>query len=428
MATVSEPLHVPSPAAVTQPLPAREDRQLLTAFTARLNGQDVPPFELQLADGSVHAFGIRSASAAIVGQPTSDPRFRIRIRTSDGACALASFDEARIADAYFREGFDIEGDFLSAFDLRRFFSDHHPIWSTWRFLVPLLRGQISSDKRWVPRHYDYGNEFYFAFLDKRVRLYSQALFRSETETLEQAAINKLEYIQEICRLQPGSRVLDVGGGWGSWASYAAARGIDVTMLTIAHRQFDYVRELAQTAAHPGRLDVVFESIYAYQSRERYDAIVLLGVMEHLPDYDGLMQRFAALLKPNGRVYMDFSAVRRKYGISSVAYRYVFPGNHTPVFLPELLAAASRNPFEPIVVHNDRHSYFLTLQAWARNLQASRSALVALVGESTVRLFEIYLWATAHTLGANADLESYRVVFQKSVGHPSRDIGLEGACA
>jgi cyclopropane-fatty-acyl-phospholipid synthase len=421
-------LEVQSPAAVTharQALP-REHRQVLTAFRTRLAGQDVPPFELQLADGSVHSFGVPGGQAAAAGGVASDPRFRIRIRSAEGAQALASFDEARIADAYFREGFDIDGDFLAAFDLRRFFSDHHPVWSAWRFLVPLVRGQISSDKRWVPRHYDYGNEFYFAFLDKKVRLYSQALFRSESETLEQAALNKLEYIQDICRLQAGSRVLDVGGGWGSWASYAAARGIDVTMLTIAHRQFDYVRELAQAADYPGRLEVVFESIYAYQTVERYDAIVLLGVMEHLPDYDALMKRFARLLKPNGRVYMDFSAVRRKYGISTVAYRYVFPGNHTPVFLPELLAAASRNPFEPIVVHNDRHSYFLTLQAWARNLQASRSSLAALVGESTVRLFEIYLWATAHTLGANADLESYRVVFQKSVGQPSSEIGLEGA--
>jgi hypothetical protein len=39
----------------------------------------------------------------------------------------------------------------------------------------------------VPQHYDYGNEFYFAFLYGKFRLYSQAVDASEEETLEQAA-------------------------------------------------------------------------------------------------------------------------------------------------------------------------------------------------------------------------------------------------
>ena len=43
----------------------------------------------------------------------------------------------------------------------------------------------------MTQHYDYGDDFYFSFLDRQARLYSQALFRSEDDTLEQAAQNKL---------------------------------------------------------------------------------------------------------------------------------------------------------------------------------------------------------------------------------------------
>jgi cyclopropane-fatty-acyl-phospholipid synthase len=113
--------------------------------------------------------------------------------------------------------------------------------------------------------------------------------------------------------------------------------------------------------------VAYESIFAYAPGERYDAIVLCGVMEHLPDYPALFQKFDMLLEPGGRVYMDFAAGRKKFDVSAFTYRYVFPGDHTPVVLPELFAGANRTALEPVALHNDRHSYYLTLQAWARNL-------------------------------------------------------------
>jgi len=57
--------------------------------------------------------------------------------------------------------------------------------SIWRFVQPWLLGNARADKTWVPQHYDYGNDFYFAFLDRKFRLYSQALYRSEGDSLEE---------------------------------------------------------------------------------------------------------------------------------------------------------------------------------------------------------------------------------------------------
>jgi len=151
--------------------------------------------------------------------------------------------------------------------------------------------------------------------------------------------------------------------------------------------------------------------------------VLLGVMEHLPDYRRLFRKFEELLHPNGRLYMDFSANRTKFKVSTFTYRYVFPGNHTPVVLPDLLAAANKSSFEPVALHNDRHSYLLTLQSWARNLEAARSELVECFGERTFRLFQLYLWGGAHQLHRDGRMESYRVVFQRSHGLGSEGMGV-----
>lgn len=370
----------------------------------RLAGLALVPFDLGLPDGAVYRMGA-GASA-----------FSLHLRTPRSVRALESLDETSICEAYIGGEIDFAGSFLAALDLRRIASDWHPLHSLWRFVRPLVFGKVRSDKDWVARHYDYGNDFYFAFLDRRHRLYSQALFQSDDEPLEKAAENKLEYVVRACRLAPGSSVLDIGGGWGSFAGYARPRGVNVTALTISREQYEFLGQRG--------VEVVYESIFAYASSRQYDAIILLGVMEHLPDYKRLFAKFEQLLKPGGRLYMDFAANRRKFNVSSFTYRYVFPGSHTPVVLPELLAAANRTRFEPIAVHNDRHSYFLTLQHWARNLEAAHEDLARRYGERTYRLFQLYLWGCAHQFRRDGALESYRIVFQKAHGSPSTEIGLD----
>ncbi len=402
-----------APAESLRSNPTRGGPPVVTKLRHRLRGLPLVSFDLELPDGSVHRIG---------SQP---PSFTLRLRTQSALRRFASFDELAVADAYIEGQLDFAGDFLAAFDLRGVMSDWHPVHSLWRHLRPVLFGKVRTDKFWISQHYDYGNDFYFAFLDRRVKLYSQALFESEDQSLEDAAENKLAYIERACRLAPGSHVLDIGAGWGSFAAHAGARGVNVTMLTISREQFDFQSQLAATQSFPGTLEAIYESVFAYESPRQYDAIVLLGVMEHLPDYGRLFAVFERLMKPGGRLYMDFAAMRESYKVGSFSYRYVFPGSHKPVNLPELMAAANRTCFEPIALHNDRHSYFLTLQGWARNLEASRDELLPKYGERTYRLFQMYLWGCARQLQRDGELESYRVLFQKAHGAPSAEIGLAG---
>ena len=286
-----------------------------------------------------------------------------------------------------------------------------------RFLQPLLAGRNRADRNAIATHYDLGNEFYWTFLDKRHQLYSQALYETGKESLEEAAENKLGYICRTCRLGSKSRVLDVGAGWGSFSKFAANRGVDVTMLTLSKEQFAYLSELSAEAAYGGHLTARLESIFEFESAERFDAIVLLGVMEHLPEYERLVRRFDMLLAPGGYLYMDFVATRQKYAISTFTHRHVFQGDHSPVVMHELIAATNKAPLEIIAVHNDRHSYFLTAKAWAERLNASRQELTRTFGETPVRTFQLYLWSVA-TASTGTPILSYRIVLKKSIGMPS----------
>ncbi|HXT16877.1 MAG TPA: class I SAM-dependent methyltransferase [Gemmatimonadaceae bacterium] len=399
----------------------REQRRrtsVLSSLHKRLAGTGMSPFVVELPDGTVeHLQGDARA-----GDDGERARFLLRVRNDRGRRALVSLDEMELGTAYLRGDIDVEGDFLSCLDLRGILTDRRPLRSLLRHVIPLVLGQRRSDMAWVPKHYDFGNEFYWAFLDKQYGLYSQALYTADDDSLDEAVVNKLEYIVDVCRLRRGSHVLNVGGGWASFEKFIAPRGVSSTMLTLSHDQYAFLSDFCLRNPEPGRLEVVRESIFAFSSAAQYDAITLLGVMEHLPDYHGLFARFATLLKPAGRVYMDFAAGQRKYKVSTFTSTYVFPGNHTPVYLPGLFAAAIAHGFEPIALHNDRHSYYLTLQAWARNLEAAYDRVLPIVGERVYRLFRLYLWAGAHQLQRSGSLESYRVVFQRASGRPSHEIG------
>ena len=77
-----------------------------------------------------------------------------------------------------------------------------------------------GSKRNIHAHYDLGNDFFELFLDETMT-YSSAIFESENSSLKQASINKLDHICKKLNLNETHHVLEIGGGWGSFAIHAA---------------------------------------------------------------------------------------------------------------------------------------------------------------------------------------------------------------
>ncbi|MGB5835206.1 MAG: class I SAM-dependent methyltransferase [Thiohalocapsa sp.] len=141
-------------------------------------------------------------------------------------------DELRICEAYMNGSLDVLGDMLGFTSLRPGLHDSHPLYDLWQRIAPRLVGRISTDRRAIAAHYDLPSDFYVLFLDDS-RCYSHTLFERDGEALETAQRRKLDFAIDACRLKPGGRVLDVGGGWGTFTEHAGQRGIDVTSLTIS---------------------------------------------------------------------------------------------------------------------------------------------------------------------------------------------------
>lgn len=364
-----------------------------------------------LPEGMAFDFQMPGGSPVRVGH--GNPAFLIAARNQTAVNAIRSFDEVRIGEAYLNGDLDIEGDLVAALDLRNSLSDRHLLaylWST--FGQKLFYGQANRDEKWISEHYDASPEFYLAFLDPKYRCYSHGYYANDDEPLESAIERKLETAMANCGIGPGSRVLDIGAGWGAFTQFAGERGAQVTSLTISAESEAYVKELITRRSL--NCQVVRQHFLEYKSEEPYDAIVNLGVTEHLPDYRASLVQYDRLLKPGGRVYLDACASRTKYPFSTFVLKYVWPGNATPMHLPGYMEAVAETAFETVMIQNDRRSYLLTTKAWAENLDRNRDVLVALFGESLYRRFRIYLWGCVHCFSSDV-VTAYRWMLEKPRG-------------
>ena len=114
----------------------------------------------------------------------------------------------------------------------------------------------------------------------------------------------------------------------------------------------------------------------------------MGVIEHLPDYERVLNKFYQLLKPGGFVFLDGSAARKKYELSTFMVRHIYPGNHSFLVLDDLLNKLAKTEFELMEVQNDRWSYFLTFKQWALNLEANKDYIQRSFGDFEFRKFRL----------------------------------------
>lgn len=391
------------------------DPPLVTAFRQRhaklRDERALPPFEVRTQDGAAYAIGQDGKLA-----------FSVRIVTDKGRAALERFDELAIAEAYMDGDLDIDGSLLAALKLRPVLADPHPLrYLAATYLEPLLLGQVGRDKKWIRSHYDVDPEFFLLWLDSKLRAYSHGFFENDAESLEAGMERKFRYAFDACGIRPGQRVLDIGGGWGSFLQFAGEQGVRVTSITISDASARTMRDLIQRRGFDG-CEVVQEHFLEYRPAEPFDAIVNLGVTEHLPDYRRTLAQYQRLLEPGRRVYLDAYS-GRKHGMPSFISKWVFQGNTSPLCLEDYLAEVARTPFEVVVIKNDRHNYFLSCKKWAENLEAHRDEVIARWGTHLYRRFVLYLWSAANSFETGT-LSAHHMILQLPSAGSAPRAGME----
>jgi len=304
-------------------------RVLFTRAAARL------PLRVRFPDG--HLLGAGPADSPVMNLRRPQEFFR-RL----GAGGLIGFGEAYMAGDW--DTSDLVG-LLTVF--ARQTASLVPAWAQ-RLRRVAVRGQPTADeptpdgaRRNIHRHYDLSNDLFALFLDETMT-YSSALFGTDSasrpvageDLLAEAQRRKIDRLLDRAGVRQGTRLLEVGTGWGELALRAAARGASVLTITISPEQ----RELAaRRIADAGLSGQVRAELRDYRDvHGEFDAICSAEMIEavgekYWPGYFGALGR---ALAPGGRIglqaiTMDHDrmlATRHSY---TWIHKYIFPGGLIP---------------------------------------------------------------------------------------------------
>ncbi len=135
-------------------------------------------------------------------------------------------------------------------------------------------------------------------------------------------------------MRPGSRVLEIGTGWGELCLRAAARGATVRSATPSSEQRDLALRRAEDAGFGDLIDVELRDHRDVDGE--YDAVVGIEMIEAVV-LDVLVEYFRVIesvLAPGGRaaiqaILMDDERVRTTRNNYTWMNKYVFPGGRIP---------------------------------------------------------------------------------------------------
>lgn len=237
-------------------------------------------------------------------------------------------------------------------------------------------------------------DFTYTNLDKFIRLslgenahFSNAMYDGDyTLTLDEAQERKYKFVIGQLGIKAGSRVLDLGCGWGGWLKYikekAGAIGVGVNLSD------------GQVAAcRQNGLDVYLKDARYVKPEDfgRFDAVTAFGSFEHVASlndylsgaqdtvYDDYFRHVANLLPQGGRFYMQsmvFSKNMMPYEEihidapkDSNAYMVALLRKHNPdSWLPyghEHIIRVAAPYFKDVFYSSGRLDYVKTNREWTK---------------------------------------------------------------
>jgi cyclopropane-fatty-acyl-phospholipid synthase len=363
-------------------------------------------FSFEFWDGEAIAYG-------------NHPQTILRFRSKDGAKHLLCNGFMGFGEAYMAGDLEVEGDLQDL--LRLGFSiefDKHnlPFWRKVCFLLHQFntRNTMSRVGHNIAYHYDLGDDFYVLFLDKTMT-YSCGYFDNETDSLEQAQLNKYEHICRKLALKPGEKLVDIGCGWGGMLIYAGQNyGISGLGNTLSSNQHESAKTRIRELGLQDRIEVVLADYR--QITGEFDKFVSIGMFEHvgkefIPVY---MQTVSKLLKKGGTGLLHTIGKDAESPSDAWIMKYIFPGGYIPN-LAEIVGEMGRAGFSIMDVENLRFHYGYTLDQWANNYEKNLEKVRGMFDESFARMWRLYLHASSAGFKYGSS-RLYQILFSKGLNN------------
>jgi len=291
-------------------------------------------------------------------------------------------------------------------------------------------------------------EFTYSLIDRIFRLslgemadFSGAKYDGDFSlTLEEAQRKKHDFVAQNLQIGAGSRVLDLGCGWGPLLNYLRSIGVKGVGVTLSSAQ------AAACRRHGLEVNVLDCRTITPETFGRFDAVASLGAFEHFcsPEeyragrqeavYGDLFARVAAVLPARGRFYLQtmvfgrnmipaerirLDAPRDSDEFYLALMGKQFPGSWLP-YGSEQIERTADPYFRLIDKSSGRLDYIETIRRWRLRFAAPslRKTLLKLRLLPRYLLSADFRYAFASGVSANTVcfqrelMDHFRLVFEK----------------
>ena len=253
-----------------------------------------------------------------------------------------------------------------------------------------------GSKKNIQAHYDLGNDFFKLFLDDTMT-YSSAIFESRNSSLKEASINKLDLICKKLNLNETDHVLEIGGGWGSFAIHAAQNyGCEVTTTTISEEQYRYMNQRFSKLNLNKKINLLNKDYRSLSGN--YDKIVSIEMIEAVGDkfLGTFFSTCSKLLKSKGQMLLQSITMpddRYSQYLKNTDFiqTYIFPGSCIPSLAAIKNSLKKHTNFTIYDIEDIAPHYSKTLLYWLQNFNKNESQIRKLgYDENFCRLWKYYL--------------------------------------
>ena len=230
-----------------------------------------------------------------------------------------------------------------------------------------VKNTKQQSKANIAKHYDLGNEFFSLWLDKTLT-YSSAIFDKKDQKLEEAQKNKYEKLINLLSPKNGSKLLEIGCGWGGFAEYLGKKyDVNLDCITISKKQYEFAKAKIYKLGLNHKVNI--KMIDYRDVQEKYDAIASIEMIEavgkeYLHNY---FQSIKKNLVVNGKAGIQAITINDKYfdrykTKEDFIQKYIFPGGFLPC-KKALYSYASSNGLEINSYNSYGLHYSNTLILW-----------------------------------------------------------------
>lgn len=258
-----------------------------------------------------------------------------------------------------------------------------------------------STQNEIEHTYDLSNDFFKIWLDKKMN-YSCGLHEGVV-TEEDAQRQKLAWICSAAHVDTSKIVLDIGCGWGACLDYLIedCKVKEAHGITLSKAQYSEIR----SRPHP-KIKVSHCSYLDYRPRIKYDALISIGMVEHIVSpklvrqgldievYRNFFKLAHMLTKPDSWFGLQLIHTARipknRQDLKDLVWgsRAIFPGAFAPRM--EKLVQALCPYWEIIEIRNRRKDYEKTTTEWHRRLCLGEKEIKERWGNKVFVDYEKYL--------------------------------------